>query len=334
MIYDCFIFNNELDLLEIRLNELSDKVDKFVLVEAKKTFTKIDKPLYFNENKAKFKKFLHKINHIIVEDFNEKINIPDWINNSNVFSKNKNIWKNEIIQRNSILKGLEKCKKDDIVLIGDIDEIPNLELIKQIKDKNIIYGFEQNLFYYYLNNISETKWIGTKAVFFKSLSTPQEIRMSNSFKKVKNGGWHFSFLGGASTIKEKIKSFSHQEYNTKEINNLKRIEFNINNGLDIFDRPIKFKTINSLKGLPKYIIKNKNKYKKYFKPKIKLNDNLLFLTNEIIRLRNEKSELEIKNQKLNNNLIQKNIELKTITDSKIYKLWPIYCKIKNLFIKK
>ena len=66
MIYDCFPFFNELDLLEIRLNELSGVVDRFVLSEAELTHNGDRKPLYFNEHKDRFAKFADKIIHIIV----------------------------------------------------------------------------------------------------------------------------------------------------------------------------------------------------------------------------------------------------------------------------
>ncbi|HZX73462.1 MAG TPA: hypothetical protein VFE57_03515, partial [Cyclobacteriaceae bacterium] len=69
MVVDCFTFFNELDLLEIRLNILNETVDRFVLVEATRTFQNNPKPLYFNENKKRFEAFLPKITHIIVDDY-------------------------------------------------------------------------------------------------------------------------------------------------------------------------------------------------------------------------------------------------------------------------
>lgn len=68
MIYDCFLFCNELDVLEIRLNELNDVVDRLVLVESAHTFTKLPKPLFFEQNKLRFEKLLPKIEHVIVNN--------------------------------------------------------------------------------------------------------------------------------------------------------------------------------------------------------------------------------------------------------------------------
>src|SRR3954464_1583382 len=99
MIYDCFTFFNELDLLEIRLNELDPVVDKFVLVEATKTHQGKDKPLYFLENKARYEKFLAKIIHVVVNEY------PDY--------EGKSAWLLEHHQRNMIIEGLKECKSGD-----------------------------------------------------------------------------------------------------------------------------------------------------------------------------------------------------------------------------
>ena len=77
MIYDCFMFFNELDVLEIRLNELYHAVDKFILVEATKTHAGKDKTLFFNENKQKFSKFLDKIQHIIIDEYPGRIQLKE-----------------------------------------------------------------------------------------------------------------------------------------------------------------------------------------------------------------------------------------------------------------
>lgn len=112
-IYDCFTFYNELDLLEIRLNELDSVVDYFVIVEATKTQTGLPKKLYFDENKDRYCKFFKKIIHIIVN------NMPD--------IKKNNSWVLEEYQRNQIIRGLTKCHNNDIIFISDLDELPNKE---------------------------------------------------------------------------------------------------------------------------------------------------------------------------------------------------------------
>ena len=172
MLYDCFIFFNELELLEIRLNELNEIVDKFVLVEATRTHTNKIKSLYFEENKEKFSKFLDKIIYILVDDFNNGTPLDF-----------------EIHQRNAIAIGLKDAKPDDVIMISDIDEIPKKETILQVKDLPGIKTLEQNFYYYYINLLSKGKWLrGTKVLKYKDLTTPQEIRMFIDVPLIKNGG--------------------------------------------------------------------------------------------------------------------------------------------------
>lgn len=118
MLYDCFTFFNELDLLEIRLNILNDSVDKFVIVEATRTQNNKEKCLYFEENKARFAKFEDKIIHVVVKEFPQKLEQ----------------WTIENYQRNEIMRGLVNCKDDDVIIISDLDEIPNPKYIKKYKN--------------------------------------------------------------------------------------------------------------------------------------------------------------------------------------------------------
>jgi beta-1,4-mannosyl-glycoprotein beta-1,4-N-acetylglucosaminyltransferase len=203
MIYDCFTFFNELDLLEIRLEELWDCVDKFVLVEATETQSKIKKPLYFNKNKDRFSKYLSKISHVIADQ------MPN-------ISVNK--WAAENFQRNCISIGVKEAKDDDIILISDIDEIPSSICLKSIfieiendfiKDNPI--SFAMDFYAYYLNLVSARKndWVGTVAVTKKNLDlkSPQYFRSVKDFSaRIFNSGWHFSWLGGPERIYEKAVS--------------------------------------------------------------------------------------------------------------------------------
>lgn len=111
-IYDCFQFFNELDLLEIRLNVLNDHVDYFVLTESTVTFSGLNKPLYYQENKDRFEKFNDKIIHVVVED------TPD----GNPFER-------DVFQKNAIIRGLQDCEDDNIILTSDLDEIPDPEIV-------------------------------------------------------------------------------------------------------------------------------------------------------------------------------------------------------------
>jgi beta-1,4-mannosyl-glycoprotein beta-1,4-N-acetylglucosaminyltransferase len=261
MRFDCFTFFNEFEILDIRLNTLNDVVDKFVLVESNITHSGQTKPLYFDINKEKFKPYLDKIIHIVVDDMDRL----------------KGDWTREKYQRNSIMNGLKDVAKDeDIILISDIDEIPNPKLIsKNIEDK--IYGFKQRMFYFYLNyeQLNWSQWIGTKMLKYKTLKklTPDYIRVDlKKFIPIKNGGWHFSYLGNIEQIRYKIQSFAHQEFNKSDI--IDRIEENIKNKRDIFGRTEYIYTVVPIdNSFPEYIFKNKDRFSFYIKNEINYKKN-------------------------------------------------------------
>ncbi|MBN2884516.1 hypothetical protein JXE04_01175 [Patescibacteria group bacterium] len=277
MIYDCFTFFNELDLLELRLQTLNNVVDKFVLVEASKTHSNKDKELYYQNNQARFHQYADKIIHIIVNEF------PEYINS----------WTFEKHQRNCIMQGLNNCKPEDIILISDVDEIPNPITIQKFKDKQGIKTLKQRMFYYYLNNIDlhSPLWADTptKMLSFKELNelgnSPQKVRFYNG-KIIHNGGWHFSYLGGTSKISEKIKAFAHQEYNRKEYNDIKIINERVKSGKDIFlrSRGKRYASIKIDKSFPLYLQKNQEHFKEYISPgNITLVDYIILLKNIIIQ---------------------------------------------------
>lgn len=204
MIVDCFTFFNELDVLEIRLNELYPVVDKFVLVEAELTQSLLPKPYHFEANKDRYSKFLDKIIHVKMP----ASECPD---------NKKNIWEMENAQRNYISNGIKECgaNENDIILISDLDEIPNREVVRDtptiIRNNNIkAFSFEMGFYAYFLNlKASERNWIGTVACEYSifSKTTPQYLRsVKDSLSKVTNSGWHFSWLGGYEKIYEKTKS--------------------------------------------------------------------------------------------------------------------------------
>lgn len=252
MIIDCFTFFNELELLEIRLNELNPCVDKFVLVEGTVTYTNKKKKLFFNENKKFFKSFNDKIIHIIVED------------SPNVFG---NPWIIEEYQFNAITRGLSRCSDNDIILLSCVDEIPNKETRSDwFPLKNNIIGLHQRLFYYYLNLeiVNQPPWVGTRIVRYADINqnfTPYIIRHSIPNKVIQNGGWHFSFMGGAERIREKIFSYSHQEFNNPKFNKLSKIKIALSSNRDLFNRNFQMK-IADLNTLPGFVIRNAEKYKK------------------------------------------------------------------------
>lgn len=271
MIYDCFVFYDELDLLEIRLNVLNDVVDKFVIIESKKTFRGADKPLFYVENQERFSKFAGKIIHVVVEDF-PKIN---W-RKLRPFSN----WDREDYQRNSLAKALKHCQPDDVILFSDVDEIPTPEKVVEHLKTPGIKTFYQELFYYYLNNLAYEHpepnqmykdyipWHGTVMAnysYFKKYG-PNDMRTYRSKKDrehvmVMDGGWHFSFMGGTEMILKKMRSYSHTEYMTEEMFNPQWVESSVRSGKDIFNRPMKFRRV-GVERLPRYVQEHQDRYAK------------------------------------------------------------------------
>ncbi len=272
MVYDCFTFFNELDLLELRLNELTDVVDYFVLVEATQTHSNQKKPLFFNENKNRFKKFLPKIIHIIVDDF------P---------ANPKDRWVLENFQRNAIMRGLDNCSPDDSIIISDIDEIVNATAVKKYKNRSGIKFFRQKMYYYYFNfQAIDITWKPVKMVNYKDLKSPQWLRvypapLHNPTRKmvkranlkhkirkligidthITNGGWHFSYLGGIDRIINKINSFAHAEYDNDSFTNESDLLLAIQKGEDIFGRKdMKFRLVSIDDSFPEYLLNNQKKF--------------------------------------------------------------------------
>ena len=230
-IIDCFTFYNELDMLEFRLEELNEIVDYFVLVECIKTQVNNDKELYFLNNKDRYTKFLDKIIHIIVKD-----NIP----------QTSNPWDIENYQRRCIDQGIKQLdlKSEDIIIISDLDEIPDSNtLLSIINDKGIngVYSLEQDLYYYNLNCKIHSKWYHPKILNYGNYNNdPQSIRdwgpnVNGHFEK---GGWHLSYFGDVEFIKNKIRNFAHQEFNNDFILNDERITKQIKNCGSLFDNDI------------------------------------------------------------------------------------------------
>ena len=239
-IIDCFIFANEVDLLKYRLAVLNNVVDKFIIVEAKHTFSGIEKELSYNKNKKSFQKYEDKIIHIIVDLPHKQ---PD------IDYKTDQQWQNEYTQRNAIMQGLSQIvlAPEDIIIISDADEIPdpdNLKKVKEVDPNFTALRLEQDYYYYNLSSKFVDPWYYSVMIKYGYLIetglTPQECRHAPKFGIFNKGGWHLSYFGDVSFIQKKIKSFSHQQYNTEPYNTAENIKDCMKNSTDLFNRDKKF----------------------------------------------------------------------------------------------
>lgn len=273
MIYDCFTFYNELDLLELRLNILYDYVDRFVIVEGNKTHTGSDKEFILEKNLSRYKNFSDKIIYIKVDDF------PKLEESKNdVYGNN---WLYENFQRDAIMRGLTECKPDDVIIISDCDEIIKPECIQ--KYDSGIYSLKQLNLYYKYNSLSISGIYTKKAKIcqykdlidpkqdigeveyckFSKYGLPSYLRFCKG-KNLYNSGWHFSYISDSQGILEKRKSIVEQQYNTQTNMTIEKIEQMLNAGKDVLERDDRYVNLKlSEKVLPKYLVDNHQKYSKF-----------------------------------------------------------------------
>ncbi len=259
-IYDCFQYFNEDHMVDLRLNILDKYVDYFVISESTKTHQGKDKKINFNINN--YSKFKDKIIYIVA-DYKKKINFDKHTGGESPIEQH---------QRNALIDGLKDASSEDLIILSDSDEIPDLAKLPNLENKKKFLAFSQKMFMYKFNlqNLNESGWIGSKITKKKNLKSMQELR-NLKFKKypfwridkldqqIINGGWHFSFLQTPEQILNKIKSFSHGEFYNEKLA-IKDIEKKILNNEDIFRRGTKLKRIDVDSSYPEYIIKNVDKF--------------------------------------------------------------------------
>jgi beta-1,4-mannosyl-glycoprotein beta-1,4-N-acetylglucosaminyltransferase len=292
-IFDCFMYFDEEIVLDLRLNTLNEFVDYFVIVESKFTHSGDRRELKFNHKK--FEKFKHKIIYLIYDQLPsqiEKINVEDKADvKSTKYIFNAAYRENG--QRNYIEKGLINAKKNDLILISDVDEIPNLSKINFNKINKKIILFRQDMFYYKFNlHFPNLIWTGTKGCKKKDLLNPQWLRnvkdrkysffridtffsknKYTSIKVINNGGWHFSYLKTAKEIEHKLKSYLHHREFDEDPLSVKKINEIIKNKKAIYDLSVD-KSLSKigdgsklekfeLNKLPTYIQKNLDNYREW-----------------------------------------------------------------------
>lgn len=255
-IYDCFLFSHELELLDLRIKMLGPYVDYFVLLESPWSFHGKPKKKIFEENKEKFNN--PKIRHVVYED------LP-YI--GNVDGKRSRGKKNERHSRNCSLRGISDADPEDIIMLSDVDEIPNMEIVLEnlyrIDDNQIhllddptrpYLGLGMPMFYFYLNYITNQPCYTTLISKKKNFKKPSKMRKIRANNKIKNAGWHYSYLGGIKQIRTKLNTIGSTQVSAEKFTNENHIKECLSSGKDLFGRKsVKIKKIDPIKNGPKEI---------------------------------------------------------------------------------
>lgn len=263
MVIDAVTFNGELDILEIRLNILNDFVDQFIIVESRNTFSGKPKPLYYEENKERYKAWEHKIKYYVInDDFKEGV-VALADGSPNVPKGGAENWKREFCQKEQIKDALTHLNDDDIVFIGDVDEIWDSTLnLDDLGD--FVFKIKLKIFTYYLNNKSSEEFWGPIVARYGSIKNKclNHVRSTEHGKTKDTHGWHFTSVGGYEEVKRKLSdSYTRESYWTPWVES--NLKDNVEGSKDFLGRPFTYRIDES--ELPQYLIDNKQKWKHLFR---------------------------------------------------------------------
>lgn len=281
MVIDCIPFFNELDILKLRLHILDPLVDRFVIEEATHTFSGLPKDLCFEKNREMFEEFLPKITYLVVDNSPKEISTHE----------------RDKFQKNALAKALTDASDEDVLILSDVDEIPNpavlQELVKRF-DPDKIYHLAQRNFYCYLNmeevsgnllsitgefpGVERRMWLGTKVFAKKNIPesgiidlreiSPEDPRSV----RIADGGWHFGYMGSchetdvSRRVGTKVVAAAHQEYNTEDV--LAEVKDRLILGEDIFGRNAVFQWVVVDESYPQYLLEHKSEYDYLIMPPI------------------------------------------------------------------
>lgn len=259
-VFDLFMVNTELDWMEIRIRELANQVDYFVVLEAETDFTNRPKALLVQENLSRFSQFKDKIIHHI-------LNVT-----SNPY---KDPWDREHFTRNAMmeqvfptLKEDQAVKEGDVIIVSDVDEIPRADVVKALRNCDFPRRITLRTSYYRYSFqwlLREPQWIHPQATFYagpdKTIK-PEDLRMGNVDGEVMNAGWHCSScLANLDDMVNKVTSFSHQEFNTPDFTDPDKILQRVREGLDPYNRTGKiYDRIDNNPDVPTYLLENPDQY--------------------------------------------------------------------------
>ena len=281
-IYDCIIFFDEFDLVDIRFAELNSVVDFFVVTEATKTFRGDAKPLNFLDNIGRWAEYRDKIIHVIVDDF----------------PQNATAWDREDWQREAMLRGLEQARPDDYVILSDCDEIPDGQMVRDCikSDGNgpnlFLFGVRE--YQFKLNWLCQSTWqrvlLGPRMLRRRHLKRVRAVRKVMQKRSasaprwlekliwavyslrsygalldrrfVLRAAWHFSSVKTPDLIHKKITAYAHnwtEEYGRDEAERpfVERMEQLIRDKCDSDGLPV---TVTGLDDMPGPVARDPLRY--------------------------------------------------------------------------
>lgn len=249
MLYSAFLFSGEKEILKLRLEEGRNIQIKHVLVEADHTFSGKPKEMLFDEHDPYYSQF----------DI-EYIQVYDMPNNGDP-------WKNEIHQRNAIMRGLQECDDDDIVIISDLDEIPRSSSIHQYRPEYGMSALQLDMYSFFLNlRQGRQSWNMSRIMPYSYLkeTTPQKVRHSGFLMTLYEGGWHMTYMGGIDKVLQKFAWFSHQEESTQRLANRELLLRKMKDGESLWGND-KWEFIPINDTMPVYLQLNQEEFKHMIK---------------------------------------------------------------------
>jgi len=246
MVVDVVTFNGEYDLFELRYNILYEYVDEFIVVEAPTTFTGKPKPLYFDKIRHKYP----EVRYFVIDENYTKEEMKQARESPN--TKGADHWKWEFLQKESIKKALTHLDDEDIVYIGDCDEIWSVSIDPNDK----VFKLRLCVYTYFLNNRSSEEFWGTLLARYGSIKNECLNHLRSNAKKTDYLlGWHFTSL--ANDLERKLlDSYSPDDYANEVV--MKNLMGNIVNNYDFLGRDFKFWLDES--NWPDYLTKNRDNY--------------------------------------------------------------------------
>lgn len=292
MIYDTFLFYNELELLDLRLNELWDVVDRFVLVESTRTHSNKPKALYYAGNRERFARFESKIIHVVLD--REDPAFSEWT------PTGRSRFAIEDRDRRGVSRGLVGCLPDDVILTGDVDEIPRADslrrAVEQLRSRDsglvrlwgrfakqpwmvnhgrsllrkwhpCVLALEQRMYYYFFNFLcaSQPSWIGSKLMMHRHFTSAYDLRRWGG-RPVREAGWHFSYMGGVERIRSKIAAYAHTEYDKPEFTDPEEIARRLRQGQDVLGTGVRLEWVPIDDSFPVHLRENPEKYAEFIGP--------------------------------------------------------------------